>query len=97
MLTINNTSSSYPTRDAAAIERVQARVEVSHADAARVKSIAISEGAVPGLAAGDLIYVKSEGMGAYRTVLRVEPIAGGAMMILLDPGHPTLAPPISIK
>lgn len=103
MSTINNISADHSIRDAGAIERntqrsrVQARIEVSYCDAAKVGSFAVSEDALPGLGAGDQIYVSSGGVGAYRTVLSVEPIAGGAVMILLDPGHATVAPPVSIK
>jgi hypothetical protein len=97
MLSINGTPGDLGTRDVAKLENIHARVELSYCDAAKVGSFAVSEAALPGLRAGDQVYVSSGGTGAYRTVLRVEPIAGGAVMILLDPRHAQVAASTSIK
>jgi hypothetical protein len=76
-------------------------VEVAYLDASQVRSFAIAQNALPQLSTGDLIYVASGGKGAYRTVLRVEPIADGTVMIILDPGQRTatgeVAQPISAE
>ena len=92
MLTMNNIAADHRLREASGIQRIQARVEVSYVDAAKVGSFAISKEALPGLGAGDQIYVSSGGSGAYRRVLRVEPLSGGAVMVLLDPGYGKAAP-----
>ena len=96
MLTMNNIS-DYRLREAAGVQRVQARVEVSYVDAAKVGSFAVSKEALPGIGTGDQIYVSSGGTGAYRRVLLVEPLAGGAVMILLDPGYGKAAAPATVK
>ena len=93
MLTMNNISTDYRLREATGVQRIQARVEVSYVDAAKVGSFAISKEALPGIGAGDQIYVSSGGAGAYRRVMRVEPLAGGAVMVLLDPGYGRAAAP----
>jgi hypothetical protein len=98
MLTMNNISADYRLREAGGVQRVQARVEVSYVDAAKVGSFAVAKEALPGIGAGDQIYVSSGGTGAYRRVLRVEPLAGGAVMILLDPGYgKAAAAPVPVK
>ena len=97
MVIINNASTDSTNWNTAPIERINARVEVSYVDAAKVGSFAVAASALPGLNAGDRIYVSSGGTGAYRTVLRVEPIAGGAVMISLDPGYANVAAPSSLE
>jgi hypothetical protein len=62
---------------------------VAYLDASRVRSFAVAQHSLPQLSTGDVIYIASGGKGAYRTVLRVEPIADGTVMITLDPGQRT--------
>ena len=69
------------------VERIQAYVEIAYCDAAQVRTFAVANNSLPHLSPGDQIYLASGGQGAYRTVLKVEPIAGGSLMIFLEPGR----------
>jgi hypothetical protein len=94
MLIVNNMQVGHRIGDVSKVEKIHARIELPYCDAAKVVSFAVPETAVPALSAGDRLYISSGGTGAYRTVLRVEAIAGGAVMIVLDPRHAQLAAPM---
>lgn len=87
MSPISNISFENRARQPRPLDQIQAVLEVSYCDVSRVRTLAVSRSAAPILAPGDQIYLSSGGNGAYRTVLRVEPIADGSVMIFLEPGR----------
>lgn len=94
MLPVTQMAAADRHPDFAGVRNIRARVEVPDKDVARLQSFTILNGALPALEAGDQIYVSSGRAGVYRMVMRVEPIAGGAVMIWLSPllfGRPSPA------
>jgi hypothetical protein len=75
------------TMSAGGIDHICRTVEIPDADVAEVSGFSMGDVVFPRLRPGDQVYLCSAGYGVHRRVVRVEPIAGGNVVVWLDPGY----------